>query len=1109
MTLAVMCLASLCGPSDPLTGPTACSFGVAEVTGGAVGAPTTVVTLDENTAKTLAIVWGTSVRGNPTWSVVEGAGAGAGALTVDPMDPTRVTYRGVRLGTFHLRAGLDTRTECARTVEVRVRAAGCDWPITDLGSGLGDVARWSSDGRGPAFGQSCGAPMTPLTDSRAFLWTAPSSGEFRFFATDSPSSSQSPTIAVHDAVCGTSTRCRNYFLQFNATEGQRVYLVVTRNSQASGPLEHRLQILGCPDRSLGSRVNFEDELRAPGDLSGVSATCNGEVRQGPATFFGWVAPFAGRFTFRQRRPATPDPTGPSRFILTALDGGCTETSLGCAVSPPLGDAELTLDLREGQRVTLVAGSNSGLRYWPFRIGISSCPEADLGSAIGYLIVPAELASLPSPQPDLTACGGSIRGGHFLRWTAPATATYDIRWNGTEGVAVRSDCRGMELTCASNNVLNAERGQSVVFQTNSNAFSITQCPTADLGGRLGRALARNESVAEPYRHACSATVGGAPVRRTGAVYRWTAPRAGTFVFYREQAVTGDGTETYDEEGIFLLPQGCVAQACPSAPTPRNRLNQRLEAGGATHIFLTLRAPGGAYPTLGVGACPDESFADSPAVLASGFASTTAESPLDIDGVVCGDVEVRGRVRQVSFIPGQTRRYRVEVRSVVGALHHNLAQRGDCQSRGTFRCAGGRLSSPSLELDATAGSPVLLSVYQDGSGDGAFSLHVTALSTTADAGMDASLDVADVRDVPDAPDARPDIVDAPDAADVPSDACTTTSPSRCGAVCCAAGQACVLGACLPRCAGALPPCAAGAMCVSLANVCVPPCGAGRPPCPGGLVCMSGTFCSSPLPCPPPSTTCAMSCVNPLADSLHCGGCGAACPAGQVCLGGVCGAPCPSGQSRCSGACVDTQTSAAHCGSCGRTVTAGQTCCAGNPVATGTDARHCGGCGRACASGQTCVAGACQTSSICYPGETLCGATCANLTTASAHCGRCGNACPLNQGCAAGVCAGGSCPSPRYATCPIGDASFYCANTAADPRNCGRCGNACPAGMLCARTAPGTPPSCQSVGGFCTGAALLACGEFCRDHLNDVAHCGGCDVRCAAGERCVGGACGTPPP
>ena len=159
--------------------------------------------------------------------------------------------------------------------------------------------------------------------------------------------------------------------------------------------------------------------------------------------------------------------------------------------------------------------------------------------------------------------------------------------------------------------------------------------------------------------------------------------------------------------------------------------------------------------------------------------------------------------------------------------------------------------------------------------------------------------------------------------------------------------------------------------------------------------------------------------------------------------------------------------------------------------------------CAAGQTCVAGACQASAGCYPGETLCGATCANLTTANAHCGRCGNACPVWQGCAAGVCVN-SCPSSAYTACPIGDASFYCASTAADPRNCGSCGNACPAGMLCARTAPGTPPSCQRVGGFCTGAALLACGELCRDHLNDVSNCGGCNVRCAAGQRCVGGAC-----
>ena len=66
---------------------------------------------------------------------------------------------------------------------------------------------------------------------------------------------------------------------------------------------------------------------------------------------------------------------------------------------------------------------------------------------------------------------------------------------------------------------------------------------------------------------------------------------------------------------------------------------------------------------------------------------------------------------------------------------------------------------------------------------------------------------------------------------------------------------------------------------------------------------------------------------------------------------------------------------------------------------------------------------------------------------------------------------------------------------------------AGMLCARTAPGTPPSCQRVVAPCSGAALLRCGEFCREHLTNVAHCGGCNVSCAAGQRCVGGACVAP--
>lgn len=62
------------------------------------------------------------------------------------------------------------------------------------------------------------------------------------------------------------------------------------------------------------------------------------------------------------------------------------------------------------------------------------------------------------------------------------------------------------------------------------------------------------------------------------------------------------------------------------------------------------------------------------------------------------------------------------------------------------------------------------------------------------------------------------------------------------------------------------------------------------------------------------CDGTCVDVLADPLHCGACGRMCAAGEFCASGACHPTCDPPLVECAGACVDPGTSPDHCGGCG---------------------------------------------------------------------------------------------------------------------------------------------------------------------------------------------------
>ncbi len=131
----------------------------------------------------------------------------------------------------------------------------------------------------------------------------------------------------------------------------------------------------------------------------------------------------------------------------------------------------------------------------------------------------------------------------------------------------------------------------------------------------------------------------------------------------------------------------------------------------------------------------------------------------------------------------------------------------------------------------------------------------------------------------------------------------------------------------------------------------------------------------------TDCGGACADLFNDPDHCGACGTACAANQVCAFGQCMASCPQPLATCGRSCASLGGDDLNCGACGNACPDGQHCgnaqcftCPANthycvtvvqPAPFGAcadfsvDNNNCGKCGVRCnsAQGQTCKNGVCM--------------------------------------------------------------------------------------------------------------------------------------------------------
>ncbi|MHB1846185.1 MAG: hypothetical protein ACYCWW_15285 [Deltaproteobacteria bacterium] len=310
------------------------------------------------------------------------------------------------------------------------------------------------------------------------------------------------------------------------------------------------------------------------------------------------------------------------------------------------------------------------------------------------------------------------------------------------------------------------------------------------------------------------------------------------------------------------------------------------------------------------------------------------------------------------------------------------------------------------------------------------------------------------------------------------------------------------------------------------------------------------------------CGGACTDLSFDSANCDACGAACPAGERCLAGLCagGTSCVPGQNCpldgggwgicCGGSCVDGLHDSANCGGCGNGCPSGSGCDLvfqyGQPRA---ECVNDGGSQITCFSASDCPAGTLCAWGYCVPPSCgasaafcaldggsppdgiCCGESCANIDSDPQNCGLCGFACPTGASCvnrqcqinglssdcrttadcsAGTFCLNLACLSP---SCPPGDEGFPCAASPTTIGSCcdGRCvdngdpvdglgcGAICPSGVLAA-----------GIGCF-DGAPSPSCpmscapGTACDGKTCVGSVCLGGDGRCLAADQTIGACCG----
>jgi hypothetical protein len=343
--------------------------------------------------------------------------------------------------------------------------------------------------------------------------------------------------AVLVGACAIVTACSHHGDGGGDDAGSRDDSSGSSSSGADESSSSETGAAACVDLDLGDEIG---PALARGTTAGAGHDLAISCGDADDVVYRWRAPQAGRFAF--------DLAGSSfDTAIAVLAADCTGTELACNDDGAGKQSRVIIEADADEELAIVISGSKG-EAGAYVLGIAmdegtddSCIDVDLGSRMGSSVALGSTAG----RGDEVVPSCSTSGADVLhRWTAPQAGTYGfIVPSASAAIALfEDDCTGIELACvpafqaAYGATATLDAGESIAIAIDDGGVAASYsldivalggaaCVEGDLGSVVGPAVASGSTVG----HGDDVPVQGCAGGAEDAVWTWTAPYTGTWVF----------------------------------------------------------------------------------------------------------------------------------------------------------------------------------------------------------------------------------------------------------------------------------------------------------------------------------------------------------------------------------------------------------------------------------------------------------------------------------------------------------------------------------------------------------------------------------------------------